>query len=196
MAMRDYIFILAVIALVIGVATGLFKIIVDIFKRFKMEKESIQEDIEGEAQSESKVLHTEQLLIETLKKIGCKPEKIDDDKFRFEYQGGQFSIAFSDTSAIISVRFLFWYEFSSYDIDKFAVMRECINEANIHGDCTVFYALNKETETVYLHSVNTSLFIKEIPRIEDYLCGILQDLFRSRNFVYSRIEKAMCKEND
>lgn len=85
MAMRDYIFILAVVVLVIGASTGLFKMMVDIFKRFKMEKESIQEDIEGEAQSGSESLHTEQLLVETLEKIGCKPEKIDGNIFRSEY---------------------------------------------------------------------------------------------------------------
>lgn len=191
--MRDYIFILAVVVLVIGTSTGLFKMISDIFKHFKMEKESIQEGIEGDAQSGSEGLHTEQLLIETLKKIGCKPEKDDDNTFVVEYQGGYFHIHFGDTSAYIRVEFLFWAEFSPYDIDRFATMQKVVNEANIDCPCQVFYSVNKEEGKVYLHTRSTCLFIKEIPRIEDYFRGILQSLFRTRNYVDSKIEKTCMK---
>jgi len=78
---------------------------------------------------------------------------------------------------------LFFYEFSSYDIEKFAAMQKVINDANSRFDGTVIYAVNKENETVYLHSIRSLLFIQQIPGIEGYLHNILQDLFRIRNFV-------------
>lgn len=280
MAMRDYIFILAVVVLVIGASTGLFKMMVDIFKRFKMEKESIQEDIEGEAQSGSESLHTEQLLVETLEKIGCKPEKIDGNIFRseynycfpvpydflrdyyileFEYHGGRFYIRFNDTSEYIHViSYISKFPFPTdkmgiitelvceswmatkhsgrlqFDIDDFRLLACGIyrwgnaqieiddSKENVdicmgkcvqcwHGDieyvvcgksvidsCVAFYLINIEEKTVSLYSqkaYSKILLIKEIPKIENYLCRILQELSCCRNFICSEIEKR-CKDND
>lgn len=219
--MVDLICLLPVFILVTGLLIGLFKFIVALypsilkigiinklnqlslsrtvekFRRGKMGKDFIQEEnAENNVQSKSEGLHTEQLLVETLKKIGCRPEKVNDDTLRFEYQGGIFQILFNDTSVYVTVRFLFWHDFSSYDIDRFSVMQKVVNEANAVTSGKVFYSVNKEDETVYLHSENTSLFIKEIPQKEDYLYGILQGLFRIRSYVYCEMEKAMCKEND
>lgn len=194
--MKDLIF-LAVLILVTGMSIGFLRMIVEIFKRCKIRKEihkeeSMENDIQSknDAQSNSDSLQTGQLLIETLKKLNCIPQKGDNDELCFEYQEFSFHIRYN-TSAFIDIYFPYWMEISSYDIDKFSIMRECINDAQLTFSCKVIYYLDTETNTVSVHSTARILFIKEIPQIEDYLRSILHDLFYSRNFVSSRMaEKA------
>ena len=128
-------------------------------------------------------LNTKELVIDTLKKIGCKPEEDDDGRLHIDYQEWHFMILCGDTYFWICVDFPFWYEFSTYDIDQFSRMQKAVNEANRRGLCNVYYAVNKETETVYLHSSIYLLFVPQIPRLDDYLRAAFIDLFKSRYFV-------------
>lgn len=137
----------------------------------------------GDTQEEPQRRHTTELLVETLKKMGCKQEEKSDGDFFFNYQGYTFMARADDNYPFISMYMLFFYEFSSYDIEQFAAMQKVINEANSRYDSTVIYVVNKETEKVYLHLIRSLLFIPQIPGIEDYLRNILQDLFRMSNFV-------------
>ena len=141
-------------------------------------------------------LNTKELVIDTLKKIGCKPEEDDDGRLHIDYQEGYFVILCSDTSTWICVDFPFWYECSTYDIDQFSRMQKAVNEANRRGLCNVYYAVNKETETVYLHSTIFLLFVPQIPRLDDYLRAAFIDLFKSRYFVYNEIKEIELKENE
>ena len=141
-------------------------------------------------------LNTKELVIDTLKKIGCKPEEDDDGRLHIDYQEWHFMILCGDTYFWISVDFPFWYEFSTYDIDQFSRMQKAVNEANSRGLCNVYYAVNKETETVYLHSTIFLLFVPQIPRLDDYLRAAFIDLFKSRYFVYNEIKEIELKENE
>lgn len=67
--------------------------------------------------------------------------------------------------------------------------KEIIDDSNVVDICRVDFSINELSHELSLYSQKTFLFFKEIPRIEDYLCRFLQDLLRSRNYVYNRIEK-------
>lgn len=155
------------------------------------------DDVESEnVNMELQQMNTKELVIDTLKKLGCKPKEDDDGRLHFDYQEGHFVISYSDTSYRISIDFLFWYEFSTYDIDQFSRMQKAVNKANSRGTCNVYYAVNKETETVYLHSSISLLFVPQIPRLDDYLRAALRDLFKSRYLVYNEIKEIELKENE
>ena len=141
-------------------------------------------------------LNTKELVIDTLKKIGCKPEEDEDGSLRFYYQEGHFLIIFSDAPDWIRIILLFWHEFPTSDIDQFSRIRKAVNEANSIESCNVFYVVNKETGTVYLHSSMDLFFVPQIPRLDDYLRTILSILFRSRFSVYNEIKKMEMKEDD
>lgn len=141
-------------------------------------------------------LKTKELVIDTLKKIGCKPEEDEDGSLRFDYQEGYFVISYSDTSYSIRVDLPFWYDFPTYDIDQFSRMQKAVNEANTRKIYKVFYAVNKEMETVYLHSTIDLLFVPQIPRLDDYLREAFRVLFKSRYFVYNEIKEIELKENE
>lgn len=153
-----------------------------------VEKENVNMDLQQ--------CSTKNLLIDTLKKIGCRPKEDNEGRILFDYQEGHFVIQYSDTSYWISVDFPFWYEFSTYDIDQFARMQKAVNEVNSGGSCNVYYAVNKETETVYLHSSMILPFVPQIPDLDDFLRAALKALFVSRYFVCNKLEKTEMKEDD
>lgn len=155
--------------------------------------DSVAEDT-GNTNTDSQQVNTKDLVIDTLKKIGCKPEEDDEGRLHFDYQEGHFVISCCDTSYWIRIEFLFWYDFSTYDIDQFSRMQKAVNVANSIGSCNVFYAVNKETDTVYLHSNWSLPFVAEIPDLDDYLREALKMLFASRYFVCHEIEKVESKE--
>ena len=143
-------------------------------------------------------LNTKELVIDTLKKIGCKPEEDDDGRLHIDYQEWHFMILCGDTYFWISVDFPFWYEFSTYDINLFSRMQKAVNEANSMGTCSVsvYYTVAKETDTVYLNSNIFLSFVPQIPRLDDYLRAAFIDLFKSRSFVYNEIKEIELKENE
>lgn len=143
-------------------------------------------------------LNTKELVIDTLKKIGCKPEEDDDGRLHIDYQEWHFMILCGDTYFWISVDFPFWYEFSTYDINLFSRMQKAVNEANSMGTCSVsvYYTVAKETDTVYLNSNIFLSFVPQIPRLDDYLREALKILFASRYFVCNKIKKTEMKEDD
>lgn len=188
----NWLFDLATGILVVGMSIGLYKFIKGlIHNKMKKDLTHVENTNNEEQDNHQEGLHTGQLVIDTLKAIGCVPEKIEDNEMRFDYQGGTFNLLFKDDSPFITLRFLFWHEFSTYDLDRFAVMQKTVNKANMKHTCKVFYTIDKESETVDLHSEYKTVFIKEIPKLDLLLRGILQDLFHTRHYVYNIIESAV-----
>lgn len=134
-------------------------------------------------------LHTKEFLKETLRNIGCRFEEGEEGSVMFEYQGAYFTVSAKDKSPFILIVFFHWYEFSSYDIDKFSAMQKSVNEANRGYNASVFYEVDKERDMVYIHSLRHFIFIPEIPYIESYLRSMLREFFYSRQFVCNALDK-------
>lgn len=199
--MDFFIFILGVI----GVICGIKKI----YRQNKIEREMLQNeekendmnatDMENNEVKKAPIKwNTKELVIETLRGMGCEPEKADDEEnaIIFEYQDGMFVVLLKDELPHIGIDFRFWYEFSVYDVEKFALMQKVINDVNSVLFCSVFYSVDKETETVNLHSRVRTLFIPQIPMINEYLSIILKDLFRSRYLVCKELDKITVDEDN
>jgi len=123
-----------------------------------------------------------ELCMKVLRSMNCKVERDKEatNKLNFKYQGGHFSI-FCD-SKLIEIWFLFWYEIDLDDIDRLAKARRIINDLNL--DCPtpcVSYAINDELQKMYIHSSVGTVFINEIPALDDLMGFYFGRFFETAN---------------
>ena len=127
------------------------------------------------------------LVLCTLRKIGCNPEtevRGHNTWVFFTYQGERFSIECNDSCQFIVLYDTWWYQISIYsDVDEIADLHRTINIANQHSNCSVIYTVNKEIEQIGVHSKRNTLFIPQIPYIDQYLVSVLNDFFKVQRFV-------------
>lgn len=134
------------------------------------------------------------LVLNTLRKIGCEPqmEQQGSNYVYFTYQGENFTIECNDDCFFINIYDTWWYSISIYsDVEDIANLHRVVNLANQYAYCTLLYTTNKEIEEIGVHSKKNILFIKEIPELDKYLMGTLDDFFKAQRLVLTELEK--CK---
>ena len=138
------------------------------------------------------------LVLCTLRKIGCEPEtevRGDNTWVFFTYQGERFSIECNDSCQFIVIYDTWWHQASIYsDVDEIADLHRTINVANQHASCSVVYTVNKDIEQIGVHSKRNTLFIPQIPYIDQYLVSVLNDFFKVQRFVVTELEKCKVRE--
>ena len=138
---------------------------------------------------------TTELVLTTLRKIGCEPQVEPQDKFNYVYftfQGEKYTIECSDDCFFINIYDTWWYSISIYsDVEEIANLHKVINQANQHVNCTLLYTTNNEIEEIGVHSRKNLLFIKEITELDKYLVGVLNGFFKAQKLVLTELEK--CK---
>lgn len=139
------------------------------------------------------------LIQSTLRKIGCEFEtevKSNLIWILFTYQGENFTIECRDDSYYINVFDTWWYQISIYsDVEDIANLHRTINMANQYTSCTLLYTTDKEIEQIGVHSRKNMLFIKEIPELDKYLTGVLNEFFKVQRLVLTELEKCNVVEN-
>lgn len=139
------------------------------------------------------------LVLSTLLKIGCDPEteqQRDHTYVYFTYQGEKYTIECNDSCYFINIYDTWWYSISIYsDIEEIANLHKVINLANQQVNCTLLYTTNKEIEEIGVHSRKNLLFIKEIPELDKYLMGVLNNFFKAQRLVLTELEKCKVIEN-
>lgn len=123
-----------------------------------------------------------ELCMKVLRSMNCKVERDKEatNKLNFKYQGGHFSI-FCD-SKLIEIWFLFWYEIDLDDIDRLAKARRIINDLNLESSTPcVSYAINDELQKMYIHSSVGTVFINEIPALDDLMGFYFGRFFETAN---------------
>lgn len=139
------------------------------------------------------------LVTSTLRKMGCDPKTEVKGKrmwVYFTYQGENFTIECNDESFYINIYDTWWHGISIYsDVEEIANLHRVVNLANQYAYCTLLYTTNKEIEEIGVHSKKNILFIKEIPELDKYLIGTLDDFFKVQRFVLTELEKCKVTEN-
>lgn len=139
------------------------------------------------------------LVTSTLRKMGCDPKTEVKGKriwIYFTYQGENFTIECNDESFYINIYDTWWHGISIYsDVEEIANLHRVVNLANQYAYCTLLYTTNKEIEEIGVHSKKNILFIKEIPELDKYLMGTLDDFFKVQRFVLTELEKCKVTEN-
>lgn len=85
---------------------------------------------------------TRNLVISTLKEIGCQPEVDDDNDICFKYQNEDFFINADNRTAFIII----WSNFGSLSLNDpdINILKDAINQTNMDGRVTLAYFINNE----------------------------------------------------
>lgn len=153
-------------------------------------------DVDTNADMDTIVHETRDLVLETLREMGCEyeegTEEENDIRIFFTYQGERFMIEADNECYFINIYDLWWHHMSTYcDVDEFATIQKTINQINAKASCTVLYTINQEAEEIGVHSKKNMLFVRQIPGLKDYLISVLNDFYNIRRDVLIEIEK--CK---
>ena len=140
---------------------------------------------------------TRDLFLETLSKIGCQYElgegEEDSDKIYFAYQGENFSA--SNDGWYVHLWDTHWGHVELYDIDEFARLKKAINLSNLNCATTTVYTIDEAGSNIDVHCKAVIPFISQIPEIENYLRGELNDFFRAHQYVGNEMAKQRETEN-
>ena len=142
-------------------------------------------------------ISTRQLALNTIEKIGCEPRYTEEGRIQFEYQGVIFLMEAANDCMFVNLIWPWCHNFSKFDIDEFARVRQVVNEINVQGTVSVVYTL-ADSDDVAVHIKKHFLFISQIPQIEDYLKLILKNFFdiaRRLELEIERIKMQECEQH-
>jgi hypothetical protein len=141
---------------------------------------------------------TTELVLCTLRKIGCEPETEELrglTRVYITYQGEKFTIECNDSCRFIVIYDTWWFHISVYsDVEDIANLHKVINLTNQHANVTVIHTVNDEMEEIGVHSRKNILFIPQIPHIDKYLVSTLDDFFVVQRHVVREFEKFNVRE--
>lgn len=122
------------------------------------------------------------LVIKTLKEIGCQPEIDDKDRIVFKYQGEEFFIDADNNYQFITLWDAWWL---CVDLDNANVeyLKETINSNNMDTIVSTFYTIDEDSKQMGVHCKVIFIFIPSIVDKESYLKTMLNDCFKAHNLL-------------
>ena len=140
-------------------------------------------------------IKTKDLVIQTLRELGCESEENEDERIQFTYQGISFYIDAVDDCLFINLIWPWCYSFSKFDVGEFARVRKVVNELNMRGTISVFYSFS-DCDEVAVHLKKNLVFIQEIPELKGYISAMLDNFFATARALNLEIEKLRITEED
>ena len=156
-----------------------------------IEPEPKNNEVNGSCMEET--ISTRQLALRTIENIGSEPKYDEAGRIQFEYQGVIFLMEAANDCMFVNLIWPWCHNFSKFDIDEFARVRQVVNEINVQGTVSVVYTL-ADSDDVAVHIKKHFLFISQIPQIEDYLKLILKNFFDIARRLELEIERIKMQE--
>lgn len=140
-------------------------------------------------------VHTHQLVMGTLRQMGCNPREMEGSLIAVEYQGMNFVISAVDDYLFVDVNAPWIYAIPmDGELEEFARMQKAINLLNQHEAVTLFYTFNQESGEIGVHAKKNILFMEEVPNLSAYLASVFSAIFRVQRDLLSEIEKSKARE--
>lgn len=142
---------------------------------------------------------TRDLFLDTLSKIGCQYElgetEEDCDKIYFAYQGENFTASANNEGWYVHIWDTYWGHVELCDIDELTRLKKAINLSNLNCATMTVYTVDEAGSNVDVHCKSVIPFIPQIPEIDKYLRGELNDFFRAHQYVGNEMAKQREAEN-
>ena len=148
--------------------------------RMIQERNRRREHIDRLTKEELNEISTQELVTETLKKIGCQPETNDEGNISFKYQGEDFYIAAEEESRFIMIWNPWWGSINT-DNSALPYLKEVINLANVESMVTVVYVTDEDEKTIGLHSHCHTLFSPNEGDLSGHLKMLLDQFFDTQS---------------
>ena len=137
-------------------------------------------------------LCTRDLFLDTLTKIGCQYELAEEEgnnRIFFAYQGEHFIADTTNEGWYVHVWDTHWEHVELYDVDELSRLKKAINYSNLNCATMTVYTIDEAGSNVDVHCKSTFPFLPQIPNIENYLRGELNDFFRAHQLVGNEMAK-------
>ena len=178
-----------------------FVVIYNIYRYYHEDDDYHYSPVETETSESNQVIKTvmeetistRQLALNTIEHIGSEPKYTEEGRIQFEYQGVIFLMEAANDCMFVNLIWPWCHNFSKFDIDEFARVRQIVNEVNLRETLSVIYSIT-DSDDVALHIKKHFLFISQIPQLEEYLKMILNSFFRTARILELEIEKCRMQE--
>ncbi len=173
--------------LVAVIALALWPIVLFLIRIIHERKKRL-EHLEQMTKDELDEISTKQLVVSTLKKIGCQPEENEEGHIAFKYQGDDFYIAAEEENRFIMIWNPWWGSINT-DNEAFPVLKEIINLVNVNSLVTTVYMADEDEKTVGLHSRCHTYFSPNEGELEEHLKMLLDFFFDTHNAIKENLNQ-------
>ena len=138
-------------------------------------------------------ISTRQLALRTIENIGSTSQYTEEGRIQFEYQGVIFLMEAVNDCMFVNLIWPWCHSFSKFDIDKFARVRQVVNDINARGTASVFFGIT-DSDDVAVHIKKHFLLVPQISDLEGYMKLMLDSFFRTARTLDLEIEKCRLQE--
>lgn len=167
--------------LIAVIALALWPVVLLLLKVLNKRRRRL-EHIERMTRNELDDISTKDLVISTLKKIGCQPQTNEDGNIVFKYQGDDFYITAEEDNRFIMIWNPWWGCISS-DNEALPILKEVINLTNVNSLITTVYMTDEDEKTIGLHAHCHTYFSPNEGELEGHLKMLLDYFFEAHNAI-------------
>ena len=135
---------------------------------------------------------TRDLFIETLVKLGgkylIKSEVSSEFDIKFKFSECRFMANVTNSSYDIDICFPDWLHVDWDDNDTCAYVTKLVNDLNFGLKSKFFYTIHEEENLIRLHNSISFQLLSNIPNIEEYMSGKLNQLISEQQMFIQEME--------
>jgi len=136
--------------------------------------------------------HTKDLFINTLVKLGgqylIRSEVSTEYDIKFKYSECKFMANATNESYDVDIWFPNWYSIDLGDDETCDYIKNLVNDLNYVCKSKFFYTTHKDDNLLRLHSSISFQLLPNIPNIEEYVSGKLNQIISDQQWLIQKME--------
>ena len=136
--------------------------------------------------------HTKDLFINTLVKLGgqylIRSEVSTEYDIKFKYSECKFMANATNESYDVDIWFPNWYSIDLDDDETCDYIKNLVNDLNYVCKSKFFYTTHKDDNLLRLHSSISFQLLPNIPNIEEYVSGKLNQIISDQQWFIEKME--------
>ena len=136
--------------------------------------------------------HTRVLFIETLVKLGgeylIRSEVSTEYDIKFKYSECNFMANVTNDSNDVDIWYPNWYSVNLSDGETCEYVKNLVNDLNYVCKSKFFYTTHKDDNLLRLHSSISFQLLPNIPNIEEYVSGKLNQIISDQQWFIQKME--------
>ena len=136
--------------------------------------------------------HTKNLFINTLVRLGgeylIRSEVSTEYDIKFKYSECKFMANATNESYDVDIWFPNWYSIDLGDDETCEYVKNLVNDLNYVCKSKFFYTTHKDDNLLRLHSSISFQLLPNIPNIEEYVSGKLNQIISDQQWLIQKME--------
>ena len=116
-------------------------------------------------------------------------DECDDYDICFVHRGETLYADVMNCSLLADIIDPFWYSIDLKDTKEFAMLKEAINVSNYKSPANTFYIIDRKEKKVHVHSRMTLHLSPQIPNVESFVRGCLNEFTLVRRSIFIMLSK-------